>query len=231
MIKNTTPYLGKIRLKFERFPYYSGKDKLNKIHLNLGFTKLISRITPLRDELGWVVNPVCIDLIEKNTGLRVRTHKFGTDEEYVLPNSCISPDGVYVGDIETGWWYYKHGLRSIKGTHPSTAWSKETKKWIGYSHRASCAFGKGDKLFDASWKPSDEELPLYKQYYEKYLKEYYKEQTEWAKSDSKHKAPEEEMTLNSWAVGHIPFKFRGGAKISSYEQAYEAAVNFAKYIS
>jgi len=34
MIKNTTPYIGKIRLKFEKYPEYTGKDKLNKIHLN-----------------------------------------------------------------------------------------------------------------------------------------------------------------------------------------------------
>ena len=48
MIKNTTPYIGKIRLKFEKFPYYTGKSKLNTIHLDLGFTKLVSRITPIR---------------------------------------------------------------------------------------------------------------------------------------------------------------------------------------
>ena len=33
MIKNTTPYIGKIRLKFEKYPEYTGKSKLNKIHL------------------------------------------------------------------------------------------------------------------------------------------------------------------------------------------------------
>ena len=55
MIKNTTPYIGKIRLKFEKYPEYTGKSKLNKIHLDLGFTKLVSRITPIRTTAGWVI--------------------------------------------------------------------------------------------------------------------------------------------------------------------------------
>ena len=48
LIKNTTPYLGKLVLKFEKYPHYSGSKSgvLNKVHLNLGFTKLVSRMIP-----------------------------------------------------------------------------------------------------------------------------------------------------------------------------------------
>ena len=39
----TMAALKELRLKFERFPHYSsGNDKLNKVHLNLGFTKLVN---------------------------------------------------------------------------------------------------------------------------------------------------------------------------------------------
>jgi hypothetical protein len=228
MIKNTTPYLGKIRLKFEKFPHYSGKDKLNKIHLNLGFTKLVSRIEPFKDETGFVVNPDCIDLIRKTTGLKVQTHTFGPNDEHELPNSCMTADGQYVGSIEEGWWYYNNGLRSTKGSHPHTAWSKKSKQWIGYSHRCACAFGKGDKLFDANWVPNDDELLALEKHYVKRLGEFQIEYVEWSKSSSEHKA--EEFTLNSWAASHIPFKLRGSKTIHSYEDAYKAAVNFAKYI-
>jgi hypothetical protein len=228
MIKNTTPYLGKIRLKFEKFPHYSGKDKLNKIHLNLGFTKLVSRITPFSDETGFVVNPECIELIKKNTGLKVETHTFGPNGEYTLPNSCMNPAGQYVGSIEEGWWYYNNGLRATKGSHPHTAWSKEAKQWIGYSHRAACAFSKGDKLFDESWVPTDDELLALEKHYVKHLGEFQKEYSEWVRSESTNK--EEEFTLNKWVVSHVPFKLRGSKTIHSYEDAYKAAVNFAKYI-
>jgi hypothetical protein len=40
----------------------------------------------------------------------------------------------------------------------------------------------------------------------------------------------EGQTLNEWAVGHIPFKLRGAKTIKTYEEAQEAAVNFAKYV-
>ena len=48
LIKNRTPYLGKMILKFEKYPHYSSSQdgKLNKVHLNLGFTKLVSRFIP-----------------------------------------------------------------------------------------------------------------------------------------------------------------------------------------
>lgn len=45
MIKNNTVYNGKIKLMFDKYPEWSGCGSyLNKIHLNLGFTKLVSRI-------------------------------------------------------------------------------------------------------------------------------------------------------------------------------------------
>ena len=32
-MKNTTPYIGKLKLKFEKYPNYTGRSKLNKVHL------------------------------------------------------------------------------------------------------------------------------------------------------------------------------------------------------
>lgn len=231
MFKNQTPYIGKIKLLFEKNPHYIGSDILNKVHLKLGFTNLVTRIKPNKCDGVWQVNPECINLIEANTGLTVKTHIFEPDSQYELQTSCINPDGVYVGSIDQGWWYYLNGLHAIKKTHPHTAWSKNAKQWIGYSHRASCAFGKGDKLFDEDWVPTDDQLLQYEKYYSKYLTEYEDEVNEWENSTSNKKVPEDQITLNIWVVGYIPFKLRGSKIIHSYEDAYAAAVNFAKYIS
>ena len=233
MIKNQTPYVGKIKLAFDKSPYWSnGNSKLNAVHLNLGFTKLVSRIYPNRTKSGdYEILPETITRIEKETGLKVYTHKFGPNMEYELPNSVHTPDGKYVGSIEEGWWYVKNGLRSTKGSHPHTAWAKNTKQWIGYSHRGSCAFGKGDKLFDAKWSPKEEDLLKYEQYFTKKLDQYEKDYQEWEQSSSEHKAPADEMTMAKWATQFIPFKLRGSKTIHSYEDAYKAAVNFANYIS
>ena len=233
MIKNQTPYVGKIKLAFDKSPYWSnGNSKLNAVHLNLGFTKLVSRIYPNKTKSGdYEILPETITRIEKETGLKVYTHKFGPNMEYELPNSVHTPDGKYVGSIEEGWWYVKNNLRSTKGSHPHTAWAKNTKQWIGYSHRGSCAFGKGDKLFDAKWSPKEEDLLKYEQYFTKKLDQYEKEYQEWEQSSSEHKAPADEMTMVKWATQFIPFKLRGSKTIHSYEDAYKAAVNFANYIS
>ncbi len=59
MIKNETPYIGKIKLKFEKFPHYRGSQSgmLNKVHLNLGFTKLVSRMYPNQTLEGGALAP------------------------------------------------------------------------------------------------------------------------------------------------------------------------------
>jgi hypothetical protein len=70
-IKNQTPYKGKLKLKFEKYPHYSNrKNKLNKVHLNLGFTKLVSRIkiNDIKTDDGYVndVIPALIGSQQQN---------------------------------------------------------------------------------------------------------------------------------------------------------------------
>ena len=95
MIKNHTPYLGKIKLKFEKYPEYSGTSKLNRVHINLGFTKLVSRVYSTKTDEGFqfIPNPEVIETIRNTTGLLVEDHVFGPEgDSYTLPNSCMHPD-------------------------------------------------------------------------------------------------------------------------------------------
>ena len=114
LIKNTTPYLGKLVLKFEKYPHYSGSQSgvLNKVHLNLGFTKLVSRMIPRQVMEGGPSNidPEKIELINEYTGGVIGTHKFGNEGEYTLENSYLTVDGQYIGDIKTAWWYFQNGI-------------------------------------------------------------------------------------------------------------------------
>ena len=111
MIVNRTPYYGRLRFKFEKNPHYTGGGSgvLNKVHLNLGFTKLVSRMIPYRNDNGWVVSTDCTKLISKFTGGKVGSHTFH-DGEYTLYNSFLTNDGKYIGDIERGWWYYENNF-------------------------------------------------------------------------------------------------------------------------
>jgi hypothetical protein len=236
MIKNTTPYIGKIRLKFEKYPEYRGKDKLNKIHLDLGFTKLVSRITPQRDLSGWLINPECKFLIEKYTGGVVGSHNWGETptqkREQHLPNSFLTKDGKYIGDIETGWWYYKnnmvvcdeypHGVAIIVERNDMYPNEEFIVGYHGYTHRGGQTFKIGDRLFDASYTPKEEDY----------------EEWEWAgwklkydESYAKGDDLDKKWMENSGISYVIPYKKRGKKVIENWDEALQAAINMSKDLS
>ena len=211
MIKNTTPYIGKIKLKFEKYPEYTGKSKLNKIHINLGFTKLVSRITPQRDKTGWLINPQAKYLIDRHTG------------------GMISG---YIGDIERGWWYYKnnmtvcdkypHGVATIIEYNDMYPDQQFIAGYHGYTHRGGQTFKIGDRLFDASYQPKEEDY----------------EEWEWAgwKLHFEKRYSEgddlDKRWMNESGISYvIPYKKRGNKVIETWEEALQAAINISKDLS
>jgi hypothetical protein len=133
MIKNTTPYKGKIKIRIEKDPYYTGGRSgiLNKVHFDLGFTKIVSRMIPERTKSGdYKVDKNRVALIEKFTGGVIDTYRWwevkGVDGTFTshkepankkdvvfageLPNSFMTREGDYLGGIVEGWWYYKNSF-------------------------------------------------------------------------------------------------------------------------
>ena len=232
MIKNTTPYIGKIKLKFEKFPEYTGKSKLNKIHLDLGFTKLVSRITPEQDASGWLINPQAKYLIEKHTGGKICRHTFGDKNEYDLPNSFLTKDGEYIGDIERGWWYYKnnmmvcedypHGVATIVEYNDMYPDQQFIAGYHGYTHRGGQTFKIGDRLFDPSYKPKEEDYEEWE-----WIGWEYKYLELYGKSDKLEKKWMRESGISYV----IPYKKRGSKVIETWEEALQAAINMSKELS
>jgi hypothetical protein len=230
MIKNTTPYIGKIRLKFEKYPEYTGKDKLNKIHLNLGFTKLVSRITPHKDLNGWLINPECKYLIDKYTGGMINNYAFGNTiqekREQQLPNSFLTKNGNYVGDIDRGWWYYKNNMKVCeKYPHGVAEVYNDNGDLIGfhgYTHRGGQTFKMGDRLFDTSYKPKKEDYEEWE-----WIGWEYKYLELYGKSDELDKKWMRESGISYV----IPYKKRGKKLIENWEEALQAAINMSKDLS
>lgn len=133
MIKNLTPYKGKIKLKIEKYPEYIGGRNgfLNKIHFDLGFTKIVSRMIPDRTKSGDPkVDRKRVAFIEKFTGGIIDTYKWwevkGVDGTFTsniepkdkkdivfageLTNSFMTKEGDYIGNVREGWWYYNNSL-------------------------------------------------------------------------------------------------------------------------
>ena len=233
MLKNNTPYLGRVFLKFEKDPQPSNETPLNGIILNLGFTKLVSRIKPDLVYGEVQVHPETVALIERDTNLKIHSLQAKDNPTgKTMRYQTFHPNGDHLGSIEIGWAYLKLGLKAIKGKDIYTAWSPSTKQWIGFiAGKKACAFSKGDKLFDPSWVPTDSELLELESYYVNQHHKYVLEYEEWQASTSPKKATEEEMSLNHWVLDLIPANLRGSKVIKSYEESYDAALAFSNYTS
>jgi hypothetical protein len=251
-IKNTTPYVGRLKFRFEKYPHYTGGGSgvLNKVHLDLGFTKLVSRMIPYKNNGSWVVNSECTKLITKYTGGKIGVYKFGTDDENILENSFMANDGTYIGNIESAWWYYNKkfyvcneypgGVAIMLKTYSPVIRLKNSiednyenfiteqiendnvEGYYGYTHRGGALFKIGDRLFDNYY------LPTKSDYSEKEWDGFYKDyQESLSKSDPFDK---------SWMVSDgissvIPFNKRGKKVIETWKEAREAAITMSKYLS
>lgn len=142
-----------------------------------------------------------IEVVSETTveaGYIVREERL-SGEEYGVPNgeafniqSAYTLAGHYIGDPEAA-----HQLVALRGIKPELVSSEDSKsciigfcaqtqKWYGWSHRAICGFGIGDKLFEGSFDDGDD---------------------------------------------YTPFVQHGRQTITTLDEARQAAVNFAEYVS
>jgi hypothetical protein len=252
IIKNQTPYVGKTRLKFEKHPHYSsGEDgMLNKVHVNLGFTKLVSRIVPKRNLDGYIMDPEKIESINRWTWGKIGDHR-NDKGDFNLTNSFLAQDGSYIGGVKEGWRYYKNNLivcreypcgvaiklktyapdnvvkNSIKDSYENyVAEQMENDNvvgYYGYTHRGGQTFKIGDRLFHEHYKPQKEDYTE-------------KEWTKFEKKFQKSLANAEDDLDRKWIEKDgipyvIPFKMRGPKIIENWDEARQAAINMSKYLS
>jgi len=244
MIRNNTPYLGKIFLKFEKFPEYSGSTILNKVHLNLGFTKLVSRIRPYRDKNGFIPDRKKIELIEKYTGGKIEDYwvdRREPVEEFTLANSFLSIDGDYIGGLTEGWWYYQNRL-IVSSKYPIGVAIKVKKDFFkskphrtiiesysnefiegmyGYTHRGGAIFKIGDRFFDPEYYPRMEDYDI----------------EEWSSYRDKmerriSKDIDKIGLFDAYSLRDLmPYNRRGKKIIENWDEAEEAAKKLSQHLS
>ena len=190
----------------------------------------MSRITPYRDTSGWLINPQSKYLIDRHTGGMISNYSFGNTiqekTEQRLPNSFLTTDGDYVGDIERGWWYYQNKMKICEEyPHGVAEVYDDNNKLIGYhgyTHRGGQTFKIGDRLFDTDYKPKEEDYEEWEwagwEY--KYLELY-------GKSDKLDKKWMRESGISYV----IPYKKRGKLVIEDMGMALQAAINMSKDLS
>lgn len=73
-------------------------------------------------------------------------------------------DGSYVGDLEFAKYLSDQGIAPERATPElsvaSVGFCAAQQKWAGWSHRALCMFGLGDKLFDENFAPFPSDVPF-----------------------------------------------------------------------
>jgi hypothetical protein len=170
--------------------------------------------------------------IERLTGGKIGTHTFGPNNEHVLENSFLSPDGTYIGNIDNAKWYvnnqmmvdeeYPHGVAAVitKETYGTDA--PVIEGMYGYTHRGGNLFRIGDRLFDESYKPKKEDY----------------EESQWNEWELKFAQSYDEgdeldkKWMDESGISHvIPFKLRGSKNIENMREAFVAAKNMSNYLS
>jgi hypothetical protein len=235
IVKNNTPYLGKLLFTFEKYPHYTGSTILNKVHLDLGFTKLVSRLKPKQGLAGWVVDPKKIELIELFTDGKIGTHTFGPNNEHTLENSFLTLDGQYIGNIKEAWWYFQNGMTvcdeyphgvaivwktALNGSKSLFYGQNGIDGYYGYSHRGGSIFRIGDRIFDQQYEPQP----------------HHYSDDEWFEYDQKRIRTQAEYDKEGWDekvtfASVMPFNRRGERPIRNWEDAKEAAINLSNYLS
>jgi hypothetical protein len=168
------------------------------------------------------------------------SHEKDIIDHFVLENHFITRKGELIGDINAAEWYLKNNLVvdneypnmvaivAIKPVHQLYPMGLQglgldqhfIKAYYGYSHRGGQSFKLGDMLFDENWLPSDEQMdtPEMKSAIARF------EETNEGLNASNHSDKDK-------AVESIPFTKRGSVVIETWQQARQAAINLAKYLS
>lgn len=89
-------------------------------------------------------------------GYEVRTELHGWDGVAITMRTAYTHDGAYIGEPRWAAKLAKRGikpeLRAAPGEHGgrvcSIGFCEAEQKWYGWSHRAICGFGIGDRIFE-----------------------------------------------------------------------------------
>ena len=124
---------------------------------------------------------------------------------------------------------YKSDLKPTE--HPQVMFDEKSQKYIGYSHRGSASFGIGNMLFQDAELSQKEKIIYYKN--RKYRRKYLLTLLKYHIKDDWHMFKDlcEDNTIGHGIMSIVPYREKGHKRIETNEEAFEAAKNFAEYIS
>jgi hypothetical protein len=111
---------------------------------------------------GYHVETQIVDCLEHMGAPRKNRN---ADGRFLVMETALTDRGEYVGDPKFArMLFVKRGLIEVQaqgeGRTCTIGFNPADQKWYGWSHRASCGFGVGDKLFDENMKGATDETPF-----------------------------------------------------------------------
>ena len=84
---------------------------------------------------------------------------------FMVMRSAYTPKGDYIGNPKFVRFLFRRGIRLIEKAAPSHSicsigFNAKEGKWYGWSHRAICGFGLGDRIFNERWKKATGKTPF-----------------------------------------------------------------------
>lgn len=206
---------GKLKLVVEKQnPYYGTGDRhLEKVLIDGWFGWYVSLWTIHKDNMLGEYSDWAKDKLRRI---------FGKDCEIDHHRVYANGQVWYTEDIK---WIFnpKYDFRATEDWQ--VMFDAKSQKYVGYSHRGAQAFGIGDMLFTETLTEKEEKaLCMNRKYQWAFLKwaiRHYIKKDAWDFADLVH----------SGIMSVIPFRDRGSKRIETLEEAFQAAKNFARYIS
>jgi len=229
-VKNDTPYLGRLVLRFEKNPLYKSLKKgfLNKIHLNFIFFKIVTRIIPKIEGREILINENAKILIEKYTSCKLN-RKVELNEESdhgsVIVHNLIYDKKHHWGDIDFGWWMIKNQIMVSQEKPRFLAFRYENRQIVGAYiklNQGGLHLKIGDRIFEPDFRPSS---PFYEQNYWKKVNKEYKIDFKNANKETKVKMMREGVKK------YIPIQQLGRYKIETKEDLILSAERIFDFLS
>lgn len=208
-------YEGKLKLIIEKgSPYYSTADR--------------ERYKVLFNHFGWNAT---LWLCFKERKLT----KEATFHLRMIFPQCEIADGrkVYYNEmvyyLDDMRWLFNRKYAWRPTTHPCVMYDLNSNRYFGYSHRAAQGFGIGDILFNPNEKIDTSFFYKQPKYRWKYIKALikYHIKGDWQMFQD---------ICEDDIIGHgimqiVPFRDKGTKRIKTFIEAFQAARNFAEYVS
>jgi len=252
-IKNTTPYVGKLKLTFEKEPEYTSSNPysvLNTVHFDFGKFKLVSRMYPNRlTGTGYhEIDSEKIKLILQKTRGKIGVHEWWlctnkntgynktkyTEpdpkiwkilDHNILEESFVSQKEHYIGDIQDAWWYVQNNFEVCEDYPGSVAREVD-------DNRATTGFygytHRGGALFQKGDKIFDGNYKPKEKDYPNWQWAGWKR--EWDEAYEKGDEFDRKWLDEDGIGSYIPFRLRGKKTIETWDDAKLSARNLSKYL-